>query len=86
MTAPITAVLFDYGLVLSGPPDPLAWSRMLSITGVDDPIFRAPYWTHRHDYDRGALSGPEYWQAVGCHTGLDMSDGQIDCLITADTA
>ena len=27
---PVQAVLFDYGMVLSGPPDPAAWARMLA--------------------------------------------------------
>ncbi len=86
MSPPITAVLFDYGLVLSGPPDPVAWSQMLAITGLDDPTFHAAYWALRRDYDRGALSGPDYWRAVGEHAGLELTEHQSDALIAADTA
>ena len=28
------------------------------------PPLHAAYWAHRHDYDRGALTGPSYWHAV----------------------
>ena len=31
---PVRAVLFDYGLVLSGPPDPAAWTQMKQIFGA----------------------------------------------------
>ncbi len=84
-TPPITTVLFDYGLVLSGPPDPAAWSRIRTITGLDEDPLHTAYWTHRHDYDRGALTGPAYWQAVAAHTGITLSPTQLEALLTADT-
>ena len=61
---PIRAVLFDYGLVLSAPPDPAAWARMKAITGLDEARFDRAYWLPRHDYDRGTHTGPGYWRTV----------------------
>ena len=61
----IKAVLFDYGMVLSAPPLPSAWARMLAITGQDEARFHPSYWAPRHDYDRGTFTGEEYWIAVG---------------------
>jgi putative hydrolase of the HAD superfamily len=86
LTEPIRAVLFDYGLVLTGPPDPAAWSRMQQITGLSEPAFSDAYWAPRHDYDRGHHTGREYWQAVGQHAELTLKPSQIDALIGEDTA
>jgi len=82
----IEAVLFDYGLVLSGPPDPAAWAEMRRVTGFDEGTLERAYWVPRHDYDRGALTGGEYWQAVGRAGGVEFDAGQVQALIDADTA
>ena len=84
MPAPVTAVLFDYGLVLSGPPNPEAWAKMLAITGLDEPAFDAAYWAPRHDYDRGTHTGPNYWRTAGQHAGVELTDAQVEALIAAD--
>jgi len=81
----IEAVLFDYGQVLSGPPDPAAWAQMRAVTGLDEDPLHAGYWAQRHDYDRGALSGRDYWQAVASHAGAAFDAAQIDTLLAADT-
>ncbi len=83
---PIQAVLFDYGLVLTGPPDPAAWARMLALTDLSESVFHAAYWAPRHAYDRGTHTGPAYWHAVGAHAGLTLAPEQIQSLIAADTA
>ncbi len=82
----VNAVLFDYGMVLSGPPDPAAWARMLEITGLDDERFRAGYWAPRHEYDRGTYAGAEYWLEAGRHAGVELTPAQVTDLIEADTA
>jgi putative hydrolase of the HAD superfamily len=82
----IEAVLFDYGLVLSGPPDPNAWARMRKITGLEQPALHDAYWAYRLDYDRGTHTGPSYWKTTGQHAGLDLTPSQVDELIAADTA
>ncbi len=80
----IEAVLFDYGMVLSGPPLPSAWERMKSITGLDEPNFHAAYWEYRHAYDRGTHTGVEYWHLVAAHAGVKLDGGQVAQLIAAD--
>lgn len=80
----IKAVLFDYGMVLSGPPLPAAWERMKSITGIDEEEFHSGYWAPRHAYDRGTHTGVEYWRLVGAHCGLQIDDHQVAALIAAD--
>jgi putative hydrolase of the HAD superfamily len=84
--APIKAVLFDYGVVLSGPPDPAAWTRMRKVTGLPEVEFRAAYWAPRHDYDRGFHTGAEYWLMAGRHAGLNLTPLQVTELLAADNA
>ena len=82
--ARVDTVVFDYGMVLSGPPDPTAWAHMRSITGLDEDHLHASYWKFRHDYDRGALTGRAYWHAVAADAGTPFTDTQIAELLAAD--
>ena len=81
---PIQAVLFDYGLVLSGPPDLTAWQRMKDLTGLSEERFHREYWAHRHPYDRGDLTGESYWNKAAAGAGITLTSAQRDQLIAAD--
>lgn len=81
---PIDTVLFDYGQVLSGPPDPAAWARLLAITGLDEASLHDAYWHFRHDYDRAALTGPTYWKAVADRTGITLDAAKLAALLATD--
>ena len=83
--AQIRAILFDYGMVLSAPPDPAAWSRILSITGLSQDVLQREYWAHRHAYDRGELSGIAYWNQAATGAGIVLTPTQITGLLAADT-
>ncbi len=84
--AEITAVLFDYGLVLSGPPNPAAWQRMRHITAIDEAPFYREYWAHRHPYDRGDITAREYFQRLAVGAGRSpLTDTEILDLLDADT-
>lgn len=80
----IRAVLFDYGLVLTGPPAAAAWARMQVILDATDPRFHDAYWHSRHDYDLGVLNGITFWQTVGTNLGRTPTDSEIADLIEAD--
>jgi putative hydrolase of the HAD superfamily len=82
----IEAVLFDYGMVLSGPPDPTAREEMMRVLGVDDASFREMYWKHRDAYDRGTLSGIAYWQKVADELHKPLSANSLNELLEADNA
>ena len=84
-TPTITAVLFDYGMVLTGPPDPTAWTRLKQVFHADEPAFHAAYWNHRHAYDRGTLNAITYWQAVAEDLHKPIDSGQLRELIATDT-
>ncbi|MGI4827844.1 MAG: HAD family hydrolase [Janthinobacterium lividum] len=83
-TTPVEAVLFDYGLVLTGPPHPPAWDRMKTLLHAEESAFHAAYWRPRHDYDRGALSGDQYWHAVAADLSQDLDTDTLKALIEAD--
>jgi putative hydrolase of the HAD superfamily len=82
---PVKAVLFDFGQVLSLSPDPAVWERIRTLSGLSEADLQREYWAHRHDYDRGTLTGEAYWHkaAAGCKT--EFTPEQIASLLTADT-
>jgi putative hydrolase of the HAD superfamily len=80
----IEAVLFDFGLVLSGPPNPAAWARMRDVTSLDEEALHREYWAHRHAYDRGTHTAVAYWQLVATGNNLTFSPDQVADLIAAD--
>jgi putative hydrolase of the HAD superfamily len=80
----LKAVIFDYGEVLSGPPNPGAHRNLLAIAGVGEEAFEKAYWVHRLDYDADILNGQTYWQTVARDTGTEFSAAQIRELIVQD--
>lgn len=80
----IRAVLFDYGLVLSGPPDPVAQRRMETILNATHSELRSAYWRHRDNYDLGTLTGFRFWQIVGSELGHPLSERELAQLLEAD--
>ena len=53
----LRAVVFDYGMVLTGLPDAAAHDAMVRITGLPAEEFEKLYWVDRPAYDAGDLSG-----------------------------
>jgi len=80
----VDTVLFDYGQVLSNPPDPAAWVPLCSVTGLDEAPLHASYWKFRDDYDRGVLTGRTYWDAVAANTGITLNPAQVTELLAVD--
>jgi putative hydrolase of the HAD superfamily len=80
----LEAVIFDYGEVLSGPPDPEAHRNLLNIAGVAEEAFEKVYWAHRLDYDADILNGQTYWQTVARDTGVHFTSEQISRLLEQD--
>jgi putative hydrolase of the HAD superfamily len=82
----IQAVLFDYGMVLSGPPNPGAWATMLALSGLSDEALKLSYWAHRHPYDRGDHTGVAYWNLIAQDNDVTFTADQISRLAAADVA
>jgi putative hydrolase of the HAD superfamily len=74
----LRAVIFDYGRVLTGPPDPDAHAQLVRITGLSSDRFDSLYWTDRQAYDEGSLTGLEFWRKLACDAGLNLSESAIE--------
>jgi putative hydrolase of the HAD superfamily len=68
----LRAVVFDYGMVLTGPPDPESHAALLRITGLPHDRFESLYWADRHAYDEGKLTGEAFWQKLLREADLDL--------------
>jgi len=74
----IRAVIFDYGMVLTGQPNLKAHDAMVRITGLTADQFEKLYWADRHAYDEGKLTGVAFWQKFAASSGLPLTDAQLD--------
>ena len=83
---PLRAVVFDYGMVLSGPPDPAAHAALERLTGLSADRLDALYWADRLDYDAGKLTGDAFWRKIAREAGLKPSESEIAELIRWDAA
>ena len=74
----LRAVVFDYGMVLTGPQDPTAYAALLRITGLTPDRLESFYWVDRHAYDEGKLTGLAFWQKISRDAGLDLDNSAIE--------
>lgn len=65
-------------MVLTGPPDPKAYSELLHITGLPSERLDPFYWADRHAFDEGKLTGLGFWRKVTSDAGLSLSDDAIE--------
>lgn len=94
MVREVSALVLDFGNVITLPPDEGAFDRMAELlTGGDSRAadfraaeFRAAYAASRSEYDRGALSAHEYWRLVGKSLGREPSSGETEKLRALDVA
>jgi len=74
----LRAVVFDYGMVLTGPPEPEAHAAMLRITGLPLERFESLYWADRPALDEGRLTGLAFWQKLVREAGLALGEDKIE--------
>lgn len=80
----LRAVVFDFGMVLTGLPDQTAHDAMVRITGLAPDRFETLYWADRHAYDEGKLSGIAFWQKLLRDAQLDGSPAKVEELNRLD--
>lgn len=80
----LRAVIFDYGMVLTGPPDPEAHAAMMRITGLPAEKLDPLYWADRHAFDEGKLTGQAYWCDILRQAGLTLGPTAIAELMAWD--
>jgi len=66
----LKAVVFDYGRVLSGPPEAAAHAQMRELTGLSEAPFHELYWADRQAYDEGKFTGIALWEKFMRDAGL----------------
>lgn len=74
----LRAVVFDYGMVLSGPQDPESYAALLRITGLPVDRFESLYWRDRPAYDEGKLTGIAFWQKFLREAGLTTDQDTVE--------
>jgi len=74
----LRAVIFDYGMVLTGPPNAEAYEALVRITGLQPERFENFYWANRHAYDEGKFTGIAFWQEFLHDAGLDNSPAKVE--------
>jgi putative hydrolase of the HAD superfamily len=74
----LRAVIFDYGMVLTGPQDPEAHATLMRITGLSLARFESLYWRDRHAYDEGKLSGLAFWQKFLHDADLSLDQSKVE--------
>ena len=72
------AVIFDYGMVLTGEPSVEAHDALLRITGLPHDQFETVYWADRHAYDEGKITGLQFWQNLVRDAKLNLDAAAID--------
>lgn len=77
---PVTAVLFDYGEVLTEAQPDADVAAMADVVGLDLPEFQRGYWAARAAYDRGG-SAEDFWRAVA---GRDVDGADLAALVRLD--
>ena len=78
-------VIFDYGGVLVTQQSAADQARMAEIAAIPAERFMELYWSDRLSYDKGLLTAPEYWQAIGSEAGVIFTPQIIDQLTELDT-
>jgi putative hydrolase of the HAD superfamily len=81
---PLSAVIFDYGMVLSNAADPVAHQELVEIFGAPREDFEREYWAYRHAYDEGKFDGPGYWHRCASAAGVTLNDEEVQQLIATD--
>ena len=80
----LRAVIFDYGMVLSGPPDASLRAELVRSIGLPEEQAEALYWKYRRAYDQGELSGLAYWRKVFSDAGQMRSSEEIALIAELD--
>jgi putative hydrolase of the HAD superfamily len=78
-------IIFDYGGVLAYHQTPQDQAGLARIAGVEERQFMELYWSDRPAYDKGSLTGIEYWQDIGTRAGATFTADTIRELTEFDT-
>jgi putative hydrolase of the HAD superfamily len=81
----VKAVVFDYGKVICHPPGNDVMEKIASLAGLPRREFEPLVWKLRPPYDRGVITGPEYYRRVLAAAGLPEDAALAQTLHRIDT-
>jgi putative hydrolase of the HAD superfamily len=76
--------IFDYGGVLVHHQTDTDHERLAELAAIPRERFSELYWSTRLDYDKGLVTGVEYWRNIGQGGGQTLAPELIDQLIELD--
>ncbi|TDC38810.1 HAD family phosphatase [Micromonospora sp. 15K316] len=79
-------VLFDLFGVIAREQSPAGQELLVATAAVPGLEFWEAYWALRVSYDRGEVTGDEYWRQVASTLGTTFDNQRIARLIAADVA
>ena len=82
----ISALILDYGGVISKPQNPDRVKQMRQLLGLDSDDFVKIYRRTRAEFDNGQLSAEAYWRSAIKGCGLEPNDADVQFLIQQDMA
>jgi putative hydrolase of the HAD superfamily len=80
----IKAVAFDYGKVISFPPEDAALTELAALAGIGPAVLDSLLWPHRGAYDRGVLSGTEYYRTLLAAGGIQIDEKTLEKMVAVD--
>jgi putative hydrolase of the HAD superfamily len=79
-------ILFDLFGVIARHQSPAGQQALVATAGVPAAAFWDVYWRLRVPYDRGEVTGAEYWHQVTTELGITFDADRVSALIRADIA
>ncbi|MFP3042194.1 HAD family phosphatase [Treponema primitia] len=70
----IRGVVFDFGNVISLPQAEGVMDELAALAGMERTLFESLLWPYRAEYDRGTISGLEYYRSFLAKGGVFLDD------------
>ncbi|GHV77170.1 hypothetical protein AGMMS49942_19910 [Spirochaetia bacterium] len=81
----IKGVAFDYGKVICLPPPKGSLAKLADLAGMALEAFEALLWPTRGEYDRGTISGVEYYRNFLAEAGVFPDEGTLKKMVDIDS-
>jgi len=77
--------IFDYGGVLVFHQTEEDQAAMAAIAKIPPEQFNDLYWAEREEYDKGSISGADYWKKIAANAGVKLTAEQVQHLTDRDS-
>jgi putative hydrolase of the HAD superfamily len=77
--------IFDYGGVLVFHQTEEDQAGMAAVAKIPREQFTELYWAEREEYDKGSVSGAQYWENLASSAGVKLNASQIQELTDRDS-